>query len=445
MGELMTLPIDQITFEDVVAFCAPQTREHMRLEYKERFSSKHAGKQIAKEVAAFANTQGGMLIFGVEEEGDRRPVKHPQGADLGSNPRQTVQTPCTHEIYPPVVPEVSEFLRNPENPSHGFLVVQVGASEEVHATDDGSGIYIRVNDQSEPIRPTVDRLEWLFQRRSRAVALQASRREGARDQLKRAIYKEGPIGSIEVSIGPRISEEPLIDLDGLRTEGPNFSVESRHFSGMRAPIQSTHSMKAAANALYSLNRFSHSANNFAGMIDVFGNITLVAHLARPQEIDADDLGEEDATRLPKLGGSYYGMDVGSVVERILCAIRVAANMYRKTEFVGLIEITFHASNVRGFPLVFSQGYLTRIMGTCPLYDHVCVQDTLTTYDLSADHVEVLEGFVKRILWAWGDLHEESPKRVIDLAEQYHYGSGRCECKRKFPLNRKKCLTCRLDG
>lgn len=445
MRELMTLPINQITFEDVVAFCAHQTREHMRLEYKERFSSKQAGKQIAKEVAAFANTQGGMLIFGVEEEGGRRPVKHPQGADLGSNPRQTVQNPCTHEIFPPVVPDVSDYLTNPEQPSHGFLVVQVGASEEVHTIDEGTGIYIRINDQSEPIRPTVDRLEWLIQRRSQAVTLQANRRDRARDQLRGALYKEGPVGSIEVSVGPRISVEPLIDLDGLRAEGPNFSVESRHSGGRRAPIESKNSMKAAANAIYSLNRFAHSANDFAGMIDVFGNVTLVAHLARAQGIDLGDFDEEDAKRLPKLGGSYCSIDVGSVVEGILCAIRAAANMYRKTGFVGLIEITFHASDVSGCPLVFPGGHKTCIMGTCPLDEHVCVQDTFTTYDLSGDHLEVLEGYVREILWAWGNLDKDAPKYVIDLAERYHYGSDRCECTREFPLNRKKCLTCRLDG
>lgn len=444
MRELMTLPIDQITFEDVVAFCAHQTREHMRLEYKERFSSKGAGKQIAKEVAAFANTQGGMLIFGVKEDGDRRPVKHPQGADLGSNPRQTVQTPCTHEIYPPVVPDVSEFLRNPKNPSHGFLVVQVGASEEIHATDDATGIYIRVNDQSEPIRPTVDRLEWLIQRRSQSVALQASRRDRARDQLREAIYKEGPVGSIAVSIGPRISVEPLIDLDGLRAEGPNFSVQSRHF-GDRAPIESENSMKAAANAVYSRRRSPHTASNYAGMIDVFGNLTLVAHLARNQQIDVEDLDEDEIKRLPSTSsGVLVGINVGAAIEGILCAVGAAANMYRETGFVGLLEIVFCASEVSGYPLFFPRSYESVILGTCPLDEQVYVRDTLTTSDLSDDH-DVLEGFVKKILWAWGHLREESPKHVINLAEVYHYGSGRCECGQERPLNRKKCLRCRLDG
>ena len=419
MRELTTLPIDQITFEDVVAFCARQKREDMRLEYKKCFSSKGAGKPIAKEVAAFANMQGGMLIFGVEEDGDRRPVKHPQGADLGSNPRQTVQTPCAHDIYPPVVPAVSEYLRNPEKPSHGFLVVQVAASEEIHATDDGTGIYVRVNDQSEPIRPTVDRLEWLIQRRSSAVGLQVSRRDHAREQLKRSISKEeGPLGSIAVSIGPRISEEPLIDLDGLRAEGPNFSVHSMNFSA-RAPIESETSMKAVANAVYS--RSTYTDRNYAGMIDVFGNVTLVAQLAQARDIEFDDFEGEVAERLRQPDGRCYSIDAGSVVERILCAIRAAANMYRETGFIGLLEIAFHASEVSGFPLVIPyRHHNAHVLGICPLDDQVSVRDTLTTYDLSADQVEVLEGFVKQILWAWGDLNKERPRQVIKLAKQYHY-------------------------
>ena len=140
MPEIMGLPIDAITFDDVQAFCAHETPENIRLEYKQEFSSNHPARQIAKEIAAFANTQGGTILFGVKEDSDRRPVKSPQGADLGGNPKATIQSACVHNVFPPVVPEVSALIPNPKEPSKGFVIVRIGASEDIHTVDGGKGI-----------------------------------------------------------------------------------------------------------------------------------------------------------------------------------------------------------------------------------------------------------------------------------------------------------------
>ena len=154
MPELMNTPIDEVTFDAVQAFCEHQTPENIRLEYKREFSSNNSAKQIAKEVAAFANTQGGMILYGVAEESDRKPEKKPEGGGLGSDPKAKIQSVCVQSVFPPIIPEVSDFLPNPNNPKIGFVVVRLGASEDVHALDGGRGIYIRANDQSEPIRAT---------------------------------------------------------------------------------------------------------------------------------------------------------------------------------------------------------------------------------------------------------------------------------------------------
>ncbi len=146
MSELAALQIDKIGFGDVQAFCSHETPENIRLEYKAQFSSKDPAKQIAKEVAAFANTQGGTILLGVAEASDRRPVRAPTGANLGDNPRATIQSACAHHVFPPIIPDVSEFIRNPADPSLGFVVVRVGASEDIHTIERGTGIHVRIND-----------------------------------------------------------------------------------------------------------------------------------------------------------------------------------------------------------------------------------------------------------------------------------------------------------
>ena len=70
MDEL-SKPTKDITFEDVQAFCKHGFPESQTLDYKSKLPE---NEKIADEVAAFANAQGGLLLFGVREEG-LRPAK----------------------------------------------------------------------------------------------------------------------------------------------------------------------------------------------------------------------------------------------------------------------------------------------------------------------------------------------------------------------------------
>ncbi len=57
MSTLLSTPIADFTFDYIRQFCAQQNREHSRLEYKKKFSSRCPAKQIGKEVSAMANTR----------------------------------------------------------------------------------------------------------------------------------------------------------------------------------------------------------------------------------------------------------------------------------------------------------------------------------------------------------------------------------------------------
>jgi len=54
---------EDITYQDIDAFCLQQHPEGMRLDYKLDVPT-----HLAKLVAAFANTLGGIIIFGVEAD-----------------------------------------------------------------------------------------------------------------------------------------------------------------------------------------------------------------------------------------------------------------------------------------------------------------------------------------------------------------------------------------
>jgi hypothetical protein len=89
--DLFSCPIDKIKFEDLRELTSRQEEEGTRLEFKGELSTndgtpdrwmrdqKHIGSvardDIAKEVVAFANAYGGIIIIGIEESAD-----HPKRA-----------------------------------------------------------------------------------------------------------------------------------------------------------------------------------------------------------------------------------------------------------------------------------------------------------------------------------------------------------------------------
>lgn len=188
MADLRYTPIDQITFADVAEFCEARVQENVLLDYKQGFSPKpkKASEQIAKIVSAMANAQGGMILWGVAEGADRYPATPVQGKDLGANPKSKIQSVCYGNIYPPIMPEVSDFLPSPTDPKRGVVVVRVYKSDQApHTLNDREDIYRRVADQSEPRRAKLEEIEWMIRERERGREIAEQRKNEAYERLLR--------------------------------------------------------------------------------------------------------------------------------------------------------------------------------------------------------------------------------------------------------------------
>lgn len=61
--DILNTPITEMTFADVATFCKLKVIEGVTLEYKSDFP-----KDLAKQFVTFSNTQGGLVIIGVEED-----------------------------------------------------------------------------------------------------------------------------------------------------------------------------------------------------------------------------------------------------------------------------------------------------------------------------------------------------------------------------------------
>lgn len=68
--QILSKPVDNFTFEEVVEFCKQGYIEGFQLDYKKELPS----KGLAKHFASFSNSRGGVIIIGVEEDKSGKPV-----------------------------------------------------------------------------------------------------------------------------------------------------------------------------------------------------------------------------------------------------------------------------------------------------------------------------------------------------------------------------------
>lgn len=124
--------------------------ETQYLEYKQYLSdpqnhSKDSWRaEIEREITAFANASGGILVFGVDDYGNPSPVPRPE---------HEIDQSVT-QIYQNAVPLPDVDIPDPISPpggDHVVLPVKIEEATRKPVTTHDSAIYIRVNDRKEPM------------------------------------------------------------------------------------------------------------------------------------------------------------------------------------------------------------------------------------------------------------------------------------------------------
>lgn len=166
--QLTTTPIEDITYQMVEAFCNIGREEDIDLDYKSDWPN-----DLDRVLAAFANTQGGIVIVGIEEIDKSRKPKCPPTGVAGNKDdlRQRVFNVGFDAIYPPVVPEV-QVCPHPTAHDRSIVVIRVNPSRLMHAVDRRSRIYIRSADNNRGYKlASITDLEWLWGQRAKSNAL----------------------------------------------------------------------------------------------------------------------------------------------------------------------------------------------------------------------------------------------------------------------------------
>jgi len=347
---IYTKPINEVTYHDVVDFCNEEHSEGFILEYKRDFASL-SNEKLAKTVAAFANTYGGILIVGVDAPGGK-PVAPFEGFVLDPLMKyeEKIESVVLSHIKEPVFPEVK--VCDPVN-GKTFIVVRVAESHLTpHRVSDNTKIYVRTGQSSTPNEEaTWDKIEWLATRRKKSEEFRELLiREGERyfkDACKLRNIKpedKDPYFAIfSVRIIPLFPQDPLIPFKDLDNIENDITVHGRHSfpphlydsDPVQNGIQKLYIMRDDAKEPAHGKAFEYTYLNAFGLY-------LYKH----------DIGDVDEQIVKKLDGSegkiktksmsfYY---ISSMLHQFLAS---AILFYQKLGYWGTVQITVELTNALG--------------------------------------------------------------------------------------------------
>lgn len=149
--------LDEITEEDLNYLISDQTQEGINLEYKEDFqleNNEHKRK-LLKTVSAFANTSGGLLIYGIKEDRDKGVPEKLVGLKINNSDQEIMRitniirnrSEPAISIEEPKIIELSDTTRK-------ILVIKVFQSwNKPHRVklNGKTEFFIRIGNQSTPM------------------------------------------------------------------------------------------------------------------------------------------------------------------------------------------------------------------------------------------------------------------------------------------------------
>jgi hypothetical protein len=123
-SSLFIANLDQITIDSIEEFCTQSFPEGLRLDYKRDLIQPY---KLARTICAFANTQGGLLLIGIDAEKKTNTPHQITGIDLKQGLEEHVINVCYTHIAPVITPEV-KICPLKSDPAKAVLFIRVDSS-----------------------------------------------------------------------------------------------------------------------------------------------------------------------------------------------------------------------------------------------------------------------------------------------------------------------------
>lgn len=383
---MFSIPIDNLTFDDVSNFCQARPREGLILDYKLDFP-----RRLDKTIASFANTYGGHILIGVDETPTGEPVLPISGIPLQPGLRERVVATALDAIYPPVYPEVHVIdfpSAGAAAPDRAVIVVRVHESDaSAHAVDGGKSVYVRVDSIADHFirQATVEEIEWLSNKRKRPLELkdrllnEAKRRASSYLPTYRAARGLGtgePRGKYVLWTVPSFPRNELASPARLLQMSRTWKLRVANFDfpiGLAVPIAGgvRHPEGMVRNYWYTeVNRF--------GLIYT--------------EIGFTGEGQEFADAI-----------VASLVASLMVAsLRFAVSLYEALGYFGLVDFNFDVNPTRNRYPYFPDDYGGRHQAHYrTLEDTISMGFTGPVKEIRESLIERARKTYREFLWAFG--------------------------------------------
>jgi len=395
---LFTKPINEIAIDDVEVFCKQDVGEGVRLEYKNDFSGKNANRQIAKEIAAFANTYGGLLLIGVDEE-DRKPKLPILGIDFSDGLEEKIVSIALKGINPPVFPEI-QICKLKGNPKKVVIVIRVQESDETpHRVEQDTKVYIRVASQSEPQLARFEEIEWLINRREKAIA--------NRERLLRRAYQ-------------RFAEKYKENKPGVKLACRGMSIIPLFPHGELTKYSNLPTISSDTAVRFPSGEFPENLHNGVSIqesivfssAEKWNGFPWIIHT----EINSFGLVFRKESICETSANGEYVIEAPRTLEMVYVFLSFANKFYQEIGFFGGALFRLFFENIKGRDMILYVDPGTRRFKN-EFDGAVNIDRKVSTAHLSEHFDEIVLDLYKEFLWSFGAksfaLHEDILKEHID--------------------------------
>lgn len=393
-------PIHEIKFEDVKKFCDAGTPESVKVDYKRELPKP---EKLAKVISSFANTWGGIIIIGVEEE-NRIPKLPIKGIDNQGGYEEKITSICLSHINPPITPEIREIPLDETNKKCVILIRIAESDETPHRVENDTEIYIRDNSISHPYEKKApwEAIEWLINKREKAIKNRERLIERAVNRFISSPHSSSASFYRQLIIVPSFPCEILFDYTDF--ERIIEDSQSRSKDSFSPPSDS--SMISQNQSII----YEHFWSDIGKIVLKYAEINQLGLVFNKENFYEYFLfGEKDM------------LDINFTISHLIATLKFAIKFYANINYKGLVIINYKVEGIKDKKLYDyenNQYFSNQNDYGFSKYD----KNFLKIKEIPLDHLidkfpSVIYEFISELLWSCGAYQHALDRNRLEIKIQ----------------------------